>query len=160
MAQYFGSQDIYSEFVENSEQSWLLGLVAFAIVEEQRIEWMRHYEGSNKHPPSNDEIKAWYQQQPSSVLLRAKETAETALQAYSREVFLAVNEQHQNAILDGVIVTEIRELKKFWPQFGVSLAGGFASSLLFAVVLTALAFVVLGDASPVAVGAHFSGKNK
>lgn len=38
MTRYSGSQDIYSELVEKSELNWLLGLVAFAIVEEQRIE--------------------------------------------------------------------------------------------------------------------------
>lgn len=115
MAQYFGSSDIYSELVENSEQSWLLGLVAFAIVEEQRIEWMRHYEGTNEKSPSDDEIKTWYKQQPSSVLLRAKGTAESALQAYSEEVLAEVYEQQQREVREGVIVEEIRELKKFWP---------------------------------------------
>lgn len=53
-----------------------------------------------------------------------------------------------------MLVAEIRELKKFWPQFGVNLAGGFASSLLFAAVLTLLAFIVFSDASPIAIGAH------
>jgi hypothetical protein len=67
MTRYCGSQDIYSELVEKSEQNWLLGLVAFAIVEEQRIEWMRHFEITNNRPPSDDEVRAWYQQQPSSV---------------------------------------------------------------------------------------------
>lgn len=158
MAQYSGSKDIYSELVEHSDQSWLLGLVAFAIVEEQRIEWMRHYEEANQKAPSDDEIRAWYKQQPSSVLLRAKGTAENALQAYSEEVLAEVYEQQQREVREGVIVEEIRELKKFWPQFGVNLAGGFASSLLFAAVLTVLAFVVFSDPSPIAIGSQLSGK--
>jgi hypothetical protein len=158
MTRYCGSQDIYSELVEKSEQNWLLGLVAFAIVEEQRIEWMRHYELTNSRPPSDDEIRAWYHQQPSSVLLRAKGTAENALLAYSEEVLAEVYEQQQREVRESVIVAEIRELKKFWPQFGVNLAGGFASSLLFAAVLTLLAFIVFSDASPIAIGAHLTDK--
>ena len=158
MPQYSGSQDIYSELVENSDQSWLFGLVAFAIVEEQRIEWMRHYERTNGMSPLNDEIMAWYKQQPASVLLRAKGAAENALQAYSEDVLSEVYEQQQEQVRNSVIVAEIRELRRFWPQFGVNLAGGFASSLLFAVVLTVLAFVVFSDASPIAIGAHLTGK--
>ncbi len=38
MAEYTGSVDIYKELVEDSNENWLYGLVAFAIVEEQRLE--------------------------------------------------------------------------------------------------------------------------
>jgi hypothetical protein len=69
-----------------------------------------------------------------------------------------VYEHQQREVRDSVIVAEIRELKKFWPQFGVNLAGGFASSLLFAAVLTLLAFIVFSDASPIAIGAHLTDK--
>ena len=72
--------------MEESSQSWLLGLVAFAVVEEQRIEWMRHHERTAGALPNADQIKHWYSQQPQSVLLRAKGTAENALQVYSEEV--------------------------------------------------------------------------
>ena len=35
MAKYSGSEDIYRELVDDSEENWLYGLVAFAIIEEQ-----------------------------------------------------------------------------------------------------------------------------
>ena len=44
--------------------------------------------------------------------------------------------------------TTIRELRKFWPQFSINLAGGFVASILFAALLTIAAFLVLSDASP------------
>lgn len=47
MPKYSGSADIYRELVEDSKENWLYGLVAFAIVEEQRIEWMKHHEVQN-----------------------------------------------------------------------------------------------------------------
>ena len=42
MEKYSGPDDIYQELVEESDANWLLGLLAFAVVEEQRIEWMKH----------------------------------------------------------------------------------------------------------------------
>lgn len=149
MKKYSGAEDIYGELVDESDQSWLLGLVAFAVVEEQRVEWMRHHERLNGSLPSPSEVQSWYQQQPSSVLLRARGTAENALQVYSEEVVAAINGEYRKEIEQGIIVGELKELKRFWPQFGVNLAGGFVSALLFAFVLVFVAFFVLNDPSPV-----------
>lgn len=73
---YSGSVDVYRELVEDSQESWLLGLVAFAIVEEQRIEWMRHHQERTGGVPTAEHIQSWYEQQPSGTLLRAKGDAE------------------------------------------------------------------------------------
>lgn len=152
MTKYSGPEDIYKELVQDSEENWLYGLVSFAVVEEQRIEWMRHYEKQNQAMPSPQEIKAWYEQQPSSVLLRAKGTAENALQAYSADVLEIAMEDQRKEVSEGIVVAEIRELRRFWPQFGVNFAGGFASALLLAALVTVVAFLVLNDASPVEIG--------
>jgi hypothetical protein len=151
MTKYCGAEDIYRELVEESDQSWLLGLVAFAVIEEQRIEWMRHHEKLHGAMPCAVEIRGWYEQQPASALLRAKGTAENALQVYSEEVSAVLDSEYRRDVEEGIIVGEIRAMNRFWPQFGVNLAGGFATALLFAAVLTLLAFIVLSDASPVAV---------
>lgn len=151
MKKYCGAEDIYRELVEESEQSWLLGLVAFAVVEEQRIEWMRHHEKLHGSLPSPAEVQSWYQQQPASVLLRAKGTAENALQVYSEEVSAVIDGDYRREIEQDIIVGEIRDLKRFWPQFGVNLAGGFVSALLFALFLIIFAFFVLNDTSPVEI---------
>jgi hypothetical protein len=149
MTKYEGAQDIYRELVEESDQSWLLGLVAFAVIEEQRVEWMRHYEKSHGVLPNSDQVQGWYEQQPAGALLRAKGTAENALLAYSEEVSAELDAEYRKEIENGIVVGEIRELKKFWPQFGVNVAGGFASALLFAAILTLVAFLVFNDTSPV-----------
>lgn len=154
MAKYSNSGDIYKELVEDSNESWLYGLVAFAVVEEQRIEWAKHVEEHTGSPPTPQEIDQWYQQQPPSVLLRAKGTAENALKTYSDEVVDLVMENQYDEIQEGIIVSEIRQLKAFWPQFGVNLAGGFVSAILFALVLSAFAFFVLNDTSPVEIVAN------
>ena len=146
---YRGSEDVYRELVKESSQSWLLGLVAFAVVEEQRIEWMRHYEKSHGSLPSADQVQSWYQSQPPGALLRARGTAENAPLAYSEEVTAEVDAELRKEVENDIIVAEIRELKQFWPQFGMNVAGGLASGTLFAAILAVFAFLVLNDTSPV-----------
>lgn len=148
---YSGAEDIYRELVEESDQSWLLGLLAFAVVEEQRIEWMRHHEKNNGTLPDPDQVRKWYEQQPPGVLLRAKGTAENALQVYYQEASAIENDEYRKDIEAGIVVGEIRALKKFWPQFGVNLAGGFASTILFAALLVLMAIFVFNDTSPVEI---------
>nr|VFK42442.1 MAG: hypothetical protein BECKSD772F_GA0070984_11228 [Candidatus Kentron sp. SD]VFK48247.1 MAG: hypothetical protein BECKSD772E_GA0070983_11189 [Candidatus Kentron sp. SD] len=146
------SDDIYRELVQESEESWLYGLVAFAIIEERRIDWVRHYEVTNGGPPNSDETRSWYEQQPESELLRAKGEAENALREYSDEVVQSDIEEYGEKIKENIVVSEIRKLGRFWPQFGVNLAGGVTSAVLFAALLLILAFLVLNDISPVQIG--------
>ncbi len=162
MEKYSGPEDIYKELVENSpdDEEWLLGLVAFAVVEEQKIEWMRHQQGNNGQPLSMEDIAKWYQQQPSGVLLRAKDTAEARLTDYGKNAIDMYMSDFQKETEEGIIVGEIRGIKKFWPQFGVNLAGGFASALLFAALLTLIAFFVFNYSSPVDIGAKLGQKTE
>lgn len=149
-----GPEEIYDELVENSNEGWLFGLVAFAIIEEQRIEWMKHQTANNGASPTPDDIRNWYEQQAEGVLLRAKDTAEARLKDYSDQIVEIVLEDQRKEIEESIIVKEIQETKKFWPQFGVNLAGGFVSALLFATLLTIVAFFVIYDTSPVQIGAE------
>lgn len=146
---YIGSEDIYDELVGDESTSWLLGLVAFAVVEEQKIEWIKHWKKNNGAPPSSEEVKKWYEQLPPGAVLRAKGTAENALQVFSAEVIEENDQETRKQIEESIIVSEIRDMKRFWPQFGVNLAGGFISSLLFALLLVAIAVIVVKDPSPV-----------
>lgn len=151
---FSGPEEIYKELVEESEESWLHGLMAFAVIEEQKIEWMRHEEKNTGSIPSANEIKTWYEQQPSGVLLRAKDTAEARLTDYAQISIDEYSSEFQKEIEESIIVAEIRELKAFWPQFGVNLAGGFVSAILFGVLLIIVAFFVINDTSPVEIGSQ------
>ena len=84
-------------------------------------------------------------------MLRAKGTAENALQVFSSEVIDENDQETRKEIEESIIVSEIRDMKRFWPQFGVNLAGGFISSLLFALLLVAIAVIVIKDPSPVSL---------
>lgn len=72
MPKYNGPEDIYKELVEESDENWLYGLVAFAVIEEQRIEWMKHLQQNAGQAATPEQISEWYQQQPPNCLLRAK----------------------------------------------------------------------------------------
>ena len=155
-SKYHGPEDIYRQLVDESEDSWIFGLLAFAIVEEEKTEWMKHHVQHAGRSPTAEEIASWYQQQPPSVLLRAKGTAENALQLYSGDVLEEYNNENRKRVEEGLVVSEIRDLKRFWPQFGVNLAGGFISSVLFALLLIAIAVILFNDTSPVAIGQQMS----
>lgn len=160
MEKYSGSEDIYRKLVDDSEENWLYGLVAFAIIEEQRVEWMKHYKESHNEMPDAVKVKEWYEQQPQSTLLRAKGAAESALQVYSSDVLDIALEDQKKDVEEGMIVTEIKESRKFFPQFCVSLAGGFAGTLLFAGFLVIVAYFVFNDVSPVQIGQQLSNQTE
>ncbi len=158
MSKYSSSEEIYNELVENSEENWILGSVAFAVIEEQRIEWMEHQRELTGELPTHEEIKRWYEFQPNGVLLRARDTAETRLKDYSNDVVELIAEDLRREIEEGMIIGEIRELKRFWPQFGVNLAGGLMSALLFALTLSLLAFILFNDVSPKEISTNIKDK--
>lgn len=151
MAQIATSEDAYRHFVEQESNDWLFGLICFAILEEQRIERQRHFTLLEGRNPDADEITRWYEQQPNGVLLRAREIAENVLRHYASDVVRTALADERQAIADGVIVGEIRMTHRFWPQFGIGVAAGLVSALVFAALLTVLAIVVFADASPMRI---------
>ena len=146
------SEDLYRQLVEDGEDSWLLSLLAFAIAEEQRMDWMKHSRNQDGVFPDTEAIKNWYQQQPSSVIFRARGDAENVLQQYADEVLEEVLANERREILESTIVREVREVRRFWPQFGINVAGGLVSAFLFAALLAIIVFIVFMDSSPLQFG--------
>lgn len=152
MAKISGSEDAYRILVEESEENWLSSLLAYAVVEERRIEWVQHFREHNGRAPDSSDIQSWYEQQPEGELLRAKAEAENALSVYADDVWQEFREHEQKEVAEGVLSNEIRSIRRFWPQFGISIAGGLTSAFVFAAILAILAFVVWQDPSPVDIG--------
>lgn len=137
------AEEVYAELVEDSEEDWLYGLVAFAVLEERRIEWMQHCTAKTGVTPTADEIKSWYEQQPPGELLRMKGEAETALAQFAQRVEEELLARDQDDIRNGIIVSEIRQSSRFWPQFGVGVVASLVGALLFGAILAILAFFLL-----------------
>ena len=143
------SDEIYRLLVEDSDEDWIYGLVAFAIIEEQRIEWLQHIREHNGKAPTKKETERWYQQLPPGALLRAKGDAENALSAYSGEAIDEAVETARKEILESSIIQEIRLNRRFLPQFGINVLSGLSSAILFTAILVLIATFVLADLSPV-----------
>jgi hypothetical protein len=158
---YKGPDDIYKELVEDvpEDSEWLFGLVAFAVIEEKKIEWIHHQTKHNGNKPTIEDINNWYTQVTSGELLRAKDTAQLRLNDYGTDVVELYRADFENEIREGILLSEIRETKKFWPQFVVNLAGGFASALLFAIFLILGTFLYLNDTSPVTLAKNVIDNN-
>ncbi len=111
---------------------------------------MQHFkEHHGDQAPSAEDIQNWYQQQPERILFRAKGDAEHALAAYSAEAVDQAIEDQREEIFKTTVISEIRLTRRFWPQFGVNVAAGFASAVLFAAVLIVVALFVIADITPV-----------
>ncbi|WP_421568578.1 hypothetical protein [Stenotrophomonas sp. PD6] len=146
-----GPQDVYKCLVEEAPEGWLLGLLAFAVLEEQRIDWMRHVEAKSGVATTSDQVRTWYEQLPSSALDRARGNAENVLNAYAQEVTRSIDEGYKRAAMDGVVVAEIRSSSRFWPKFLANVAAGLVGTLMFSVLLVLIVLVALRDPSPVAI---------
>jgi hypothetical protein len=157
MTSFSGPLEIYNELVENvpENEEWILGLLAFAVFEEQKIEWIKHYIENNGTEPSDQQIVNWYQQQPRGALLRAKDTAQARLTSYGQNSITAYMTEFEKETVQGIIVSEIRETKRLLPQLGIGMLSGYFSSMLFAASLLILAFLVFNDSSPVEFGKKF-----
>lgn len=152
MPKISNSEDVYWALVENTDESWIFGLVSFAIIEEQRIEWMKHYEENNGNKPDALLIKQWYEQQPDGTLLRAKGSAENALGLYANEVHQEIIEIELIDIFKDAIVNEIRLGQRFLPLFGINILAGLFSTLIFAILITIGYFLITTDASLTKIG--------
>lgn len=152
MAKFSGSEDIFRELVEDSKNNWLYGLVSFAIVEEQRMEWMKHHLETTGTPATQADITGWYQSQPQGTLLRAQGMAEDALQNYSQEVIEQFEKDFRKEIECGIIVSEIKEGRKVRPQLFINIIGGLLGSMIFAAFLIVMAFIMFNDTSTTEIG--------
>lgn len=144
---YSGPDDVYRDLVENTEDHWILGLLAFAVVEQQRIDWAKHRIETNGVAPTPDEVKSWYEDQPKSAIVRARAEAETALNQFGAEAVEEFDDSYRKEISQGIVVAEIQRLGKWWPQLGTNIVGGVMGSVVFTAILIVFWFFVLGGPS-------------
>lgn len=151
MCRIAGPEDTYRKLVQQAEGGWLHGLIAFAVLEEQKIEWMRHVETISGSLPTGEEVRSWYRHQPASVLRRAQEAAEGILRGYGSELSESIEGDYRREIIDSVVVSEIRSINRFWPKFIANVAAGFVAALLFSTLLVLLTLIAFRDPSPIAM---------
>lgn len=143
------SFDVFDQLVNRGKDyDWILGLVAFAVFEERRIDWMKHFETQNGEPPTDDQVRHWYEQQTDGDLLRAEGEAENALRGFGARVTNVVFEEERISIENDVIVSEVRSLNKPWAAFGIGMAANLLSAFVFAAALVLLVIYAKSDTAP------------
>ena len=154
MVRCTGSLDVYEKLADERSRDWLMGLLTYAVVEEQKFEWMRHHAEYEGRDATDDEIKAWYGSLSAGAVVRARGIAENALESFAGEVEASLSDSVREELKCSALIGEIRQVRRFWPQFALSVAAGIASSILFAALLFTTAFLVLNDRSPIELGAR------
>ncbi|MDA0231379.1 MAG: hypothetical protein O3B21_14490 [Proteobacteria bacterium] len=74
------SQDTHRQLVTEPVYSWTLGLMAYAIVEDQKYEWIAHLKKTEDREPTPAEIENWFRSRTPESFTRAVADAEHALQ--------------------------------------------------------------------------------
>ncbi|RBB02038.1 hypothetical protein BRM50_19420, partial [Xanthomonas oryzae pv. oryzae] len=147
MPKYSGPDDIYRELVDESDENWLLGLLAFAVIEQQRIDWAKHRLETSGSSPTAADVQAWYESQPQSAIVRAKAEAEAALSTYGAQAVEEFDDAYRKEIAQGIVVAEIQKLGRWGPQLGMNVLGGVIGSIVFTALLIIIAFFVLHEPS-------------
>lgn len=75
------------------------------------------------------------------------------MDSYAELIEASFSDFVREEVASSALIGEIRQVRRFWPQFVISVAAGLASSILFAALLFTAAFLVLNDRSPVELGA-------
>ncbi len=151
MERLTGSEDVYRRLVGSTEEHWLHGLVSFALIEERRIEWMRHRENHDGAPPDAAEIRRWYEQQTENDLTRAETQAEAALTTYADDILKDILKAETQKAIDRSILGEIERAGHWWRQLKINTVAGVAAALIFALVLVGVTTIVFTDPSPVGI---------
>lgn len=147
MPKYSGPDDIYRDLLNEVGANWLLGMLTYAMMEQQRIEWGRHRVEITGTAPAVADTQGWYESQPRAALLRAKAEAEQALRAYGMQAVEEFNNTYREEVLRSVVITEIQKLRRWVPQLGMNILGGIISSIVFTTLLVIIAFLVFNEPS-------------
>jgi hypothetical protein len=153
MPKLSGSLDAYEVLAEGAQGSWVRCSLAFAVIEEQKFEWMKHLEEHAGRVATDDEIRSWYEALPAGAIERARRMADIALEAYAEDLESTFAEAVRKQVEESALIGELRQGRRFWPQFGANVAAGLTSSVLFGGLLFVIAFLVLNERSPVEIGA-------
>jgi len=145
---FSGPEDVYCAAVDAAGSVWVKSLLAFALVEQQRLEWAHHRLATTGQRAGPLDLVRWYEEQPPSVITRALDGAQAALDDYSTHSMDVFDDAYRRQVADDVVVGEIRKLSRLAPQVGISVLGGLIGSVTFTAFLIVFSWFVLNEPSP------------
>jgi len=121
------ADEVFDELVNQADTKRLLGLVAYALVEDRRIDSKKH---QHQTTGKIEDSEAWYSRLSEAELQRVKTEARIELQDY---FFDGINEwdaDREQEIKDSLLYIQIQEIKDS-TTFIKSLAASFWATVLF-----------------------------
>jgi hypothetical protein len=124
-----------------------IALFAFALVENDRLDWVDHYRANhNNVDPSPDQVAEWYRGKPESYFRDKERYAESWYATFARGLLRdEIEAGKQNAIRDA-----LGDLRRFWPGFWTGNLVGLTSNLIFTLVVVMFVAVITTDFSFIA----------
>ena len=116
------SLDVHKMLVTDAEHSWTLGLMAYAIVEDQKHEWISHITMLNDREPTHTEIEEWFRQRTPESFHRALADAENTLQLVADDALKEIIEIERREVLEQAVIQSIESHSGGWRQFGKGLS--------------------------------------
>lgn len=142
-----GPEDVYNAAVQAAGGVWVKSLLAFALVEQQRLEWAHHRLVTTGQRAGPLGLVRWYEEQPPSVIARALNGAQAALDDYNANSMDFFDDAYRRQVADDVVVGEVRKLGRLAPQVGISVLGGLIGSVTFTAFLIVFSWFVLNEPS-------------
>ena len=124
-----------------------IALFAFALVENDRIDWVDHYRTNNDdRDPSSDQVAEWYRGKPESYFRDKERYAEEWYAAFARGLLRdEIEAGKQNAVRDA-----LGDLRRFWPGFWSGNLVGLTSNVVFTLLVVMFVAFITTDFSFIA----------
>lgn len=130
--------------VDNDGDMESIGLFTFALVEQDRIEWIEHF--ASQHAggkPSAAQITQWFEDKPESYFLEKEKQAEQWYAGFAR-VYLSDEIEEGKA---QAIRRALQNMDRFWPMFWKHNLFGLTSNLIFTGLVLLFALAIYTDFS-------------
>jgi len=121
-----------------------IALFAYALVEQDRIDWCDHYRINHDGlAPTSDQTAEWYRGKPESYFIDRERTAENWYAQFARWYLREEMDDEKQAAINAAI----GNVGRFWPNFWSGNLVGITSNLIFAVLVVLLVAVITTDFS-------------
>ncbi|MBT3628474.1 MAG: hypothetical protein HOM52_06420 [Rhodospirillaceae bacterium] len=140
-------QDAHRQLVTEAEHSWTLGLMAYAIVEDQKYEWIAHLKETEGREPTTTEIENWFRSRTPESFTRVVADAEHALQLVADDALEEIIGDERRGAFESGIVEAVNGMTGSWRQFGIGIGASLVGAILFAILILVVAFIAIDNRS-------------
>ena len=129
------SDEAFALLVTEAEESWTLSLMAFALLEQQRVEWVDQFRSVHGREPSVEETTGWYAGRTPGDYLRVKGEAENTLSLFVEQTVEEAISEAESLWKRDAIFSHIKMYNGFFRQAGTNIVGGVIAAFVFSFVV-------------------------